>query len=103
MAKSKTVYYCQSCGYESAKWLGKCPSCNAWNTFAEEIVSKDESNKNKWRLESPRQKQNKPRNLQDIVSAGDIRWNAGDQELNRVLGGGVVPGSLVLIGGEPGI
>ncbi len=103
MAKNKTVYYCQSCGYESAKWLGKCPSCDAWNTFAEEIVSKDESNKNEWRLESTRQKQNKPRNLQDIVSAGDIRWNAGDQELNRVLGGGVVPGSLVLIGGEPGI
>lgn len=103
MAKAKTVYYCQSCGYESAKWLGKCPSCSSWNTFAEEIVAKAETNKNEWRQDSARQKKIKPRTLQDIGSAGDIRWDSGDQELNRVLGGGVVPGSLVLIGGEPGI
>ena len=103
MAKSKTVFYCQSCGYESAKWLGKCPSCNAWNTFAEEVLSKDPEPKNEWRQESSRGKQTRPRTLHDIESTGDIRWNAGDAELNRVLGGGVVPGSLVLIGGEPGI
>jgi DNA repair protein RadA/Sms len=66
-------------------------------------VTKEEANKNEWRQESPRQKQNKPRTLQDVETSGDIRWDAGDQELNRVLGGGVVPGSLVLIGGEPGI
>lgn len=103
MAKSKTIFYCQSCGYESAKWLGKCPSCNAWNTFAEEVVSKEQDNKNEWRQESSRAKSNKPRTLKEIESTGDIRWNSGDAELNRVLGGGVVPGSMVLIGGEPGI
>lgn len=103
MAKSKTVYFCQGCGYESAKWLGKCPSCDAWNTFAEELVVKTHENKNEWRQESPRHRKTQPRTLNDIASTGDIRWSAGDQELNRVLGGGVVPGSLVLIGGEPGI
>ena len=103
MAKSKTVYYCQSCGYESAKWLGKCPSCDAWNTFAEEVVAKERSNKNEWRQETAHQKKIAPRTLKDIESTGDIRWNSGDRELDRVLGGGVVPGSLVLIGGEPGI
>lgn len=103
MAKSKSVYYCQSCGYESAKWLGKCPSCDAWNTFAEEVIAKEQDNKTEWRQETARQKKIKPRTLKDIESTGDIRWNSGDLELNRVLGGGVVPGSLVLIGGEPGI
>jgi DNA repair protein RadA/Sms len=103
VAKSKTVFYCQSCGYESAKWLGKCPSCNSWNSFAEEVVTKQEPTKNEWRQDSPKQKQNKPRTLNEIETARDIRWDSGDNELNRVLGGGVVPGSLVLIGGEPGI
>jgi len=103
LAKSRTVYYCQSCGYESPKWLGKCPSCNAWNTFAEEVLSKEAEPKNEWRQESVRERKLKPRTLQDIESTGDIRWHSGDTELNRVLGGGVVPGSLVLIGGEPGI
>lgn len=103
VAKSKTIFYCQSCGYESAKWLGKCPSCNAWNTFAEEVLSKEAGNKNEWRQETARPKSAKARTLREIESTGDIRWNSGDTELNRVLGGGVVPGSLVLIGGEPGI
>lgn len=103
MAKSKTIYFCQSCGYESAKWLGKCPSCQAWNTFAEELVTKEQDNKNEWRQESARQRKIQARTLNDIESTGDIRWSSGDRELNRVLGGGVVPGSLVLIGGEPGI
>jgi DNA repair protein RadA/Sms len=103
LAKSKTTFYCQSCGYESAKWLGKCPSCDSWNTFAEEIVTKNESSKNEWRQESSRQKQATPRTLEQIESSRDIRWHSGDQELNRVLGGGIVPGSLILIGGEPGI
>jgi DNA repair protein RadA/Sms len=103
VAKTRTVFYCQSCGHESAKWLGKCPSCNSWNTFAEEIVSKPESVKNEWRSEPGKQRQNKPRRLDEIETAIDVRWPSGDQELDRVLGGGVVPGSLVLIGGEPGI
>jgi DNA repair protein RadA/Sms len=103
LAKSKSVFYCQSCGYESAKWLGKCPSCESWNTFAEEVVSKEDASKNEWRQESSRIRQNKPRTLNEIESSRDIRWSSGDQELNRALGGGIVPGSLILIGGEPGI
>lgn len=83
--------------------MGKCPSCNAWNTFAEEIVTKQEPAKTEWRQESTRPRQNKPVTLEEIETSHDIRWTSGDQELNRVLGGGVVPGSLVLIGGEPGI
>ena len=103
LAKTKTVFYCQSCGYESAKWLGKCPSCNAWNTFAEEVLTKEVVKKTEWRQESARPRKTRPVTLKDIESTGDIRWHSGDGELNRVLGGGVVPGSLVLIGGEPGI
>lgn len=102
VAKSKSIYYCQSCGYESAKWLGKCPSCNAWNTFAEETIEKNER-RNEWRQGSGRLKAGKPRALDDIESNQEQRWDCGDQELNRVLGGGIIPGSLVLIGGEPGI
>lgn len=103
MAKTKTTFYCQSCGYESAKWLGKCPSCNAWNTFAEEVVVKAESNKNEWRQDSGKTRQTKARSLEEIESSSEIRVTSFDNELNRVLGGGIVPGSLVLIGGEPGI
>lgn len=103
MAKTRTTFYCQSCGYESAKWLGKCPSCNAWNTFAEELVVKAESNKNEWRPESGKTRQSKARSLEEIESSSEIRVTTFDNELNRVLGGGIVPGSLVLIGGEPGI
>jgi DNA repair protein RadA/Sms len=101
LAKSKTIFFCQSCGYESPKWLGKCPSCSAWNTFAEEIISK-EDNKNDWRQTS-RTKTSQARTLNEIEVGKDIRFTAYDEELNRVLGGGIVPGSLVLIGGEPGI
>jgi DNA repair protein RadA/Sms len=103
LAKTKTTFYCQSCGYESAKWLGKCPSCNAWNTFAEEVVVKAESNKNEWRQESGKTRQSRARSLEEIESSSEIRVTSFDNELNRVLGGGIVPGSLVLIGGEPGI
>jgi DNA repair protein RadA/Sms len=103
LAKSKSVFYCQSCGYESAKWLGKCPSCESWNTFAEEVISKEDNSKTEWRQDSSRQKQSRPRTLEQIESSRDIRWHSGDQELDRVLGGGIVPGSLILIGGEPGI
>ncbi|MBL7873025.1 MAG: DNA repair protein RadA [Cyclobacteriaceae bacterium] len=102
MAKSKTLFFCQSCGYESPKWIGKCPSCLSWNSFVEEIVSKNEADKNAWRQES-KSKVSKPKTLNEIESAGEIRISTPDQELNRVLGGGIVPGSLILIGGEPGI
>lgn len=102
MAKSKTLFFCQNCGYESAKWLGKCPSCTQWNTFVEEVVQKEEG-KNEWRQESNRERIAKPRRLDEIQSGKEIRITTPDAELNRVLGGGIVPGSLVLIGGEPGI
>ncbi len=103
MAKNKSTFYCQSCGYESAKWLGKCPSCGSWNTFAEEISVKSEPERNEWRPEGTRSRQARPKTLPEVEASEDIRILTGDEELNRVLGGGVVPGSLVLIGGEPGI
>jgi DNA repair protein RadA/Sms len=103
LAKNKTTYFCQNCGHESAKWLGKCPSCSQWNTFVEELVTKEDANKSEWRQESARAKVTKAKALSEIASGSEIRINAQDEELNRVLGGGIVQGSLVLIGGEPGI
>ncbi|MEO1052003.1 MAG: DNA repair protein RadA [Bacteroidota bacterium] len=104
MAKAKTTYFCQNCGYESAKWLGKCPSCGEWNTFVEEKVQKESKNKAEWRSESPgARKVTKAKTLKEIDGSSEERILAPDKELNRVLGGGIVVGSLVLIGGEPGI
>jgi len=103
VAKQRSSFYCQSCGYESAKWLGKCPSCSAWNTFAEEVTVKEEAGKNEWRQENGRTRQGKAKTLAEVEPTEDIRIITVDEELNRVLGGGIVPGSLVLIGGEPGI
>ena len=104
MAKTKTLFFCQSCGYESAKWLGKCPSCNSWNSFVEEVVTKNDGDKNEWRQDSSKSKVvAKPKMLEEIESASEVRLPTPDQELNRVLGGGIVPGSVILIGGEPGI
>ncbi len=102
MAKSKSVFFCQSCGHESSKWMGKCPSCGTWNSFVEEVVTKGDE-KNEWRQESTRSKTIQPKILAEIESGKETRIPTGDQELDRVLGGGIVPGSLVLIGGEPGI
>jgi len=102
MTKTKTLFFCDSCGYESAKWLGKCPSCGAWNSFAEEVVTKADNSKNQWRSDSS-SRQVQARKLSEIESASQKRIITPDAELNRVLGGGIVPGSLVLIGGEPGI
>src|SRR5690606_19835711 len=104
MAKTKSAYFCQSCGYESAKWLGKCPSCAQWNTFVEEILEKTNKSVPDWKSgTSSSQRSNKPVQLTDIVFNEEHRLITPDKELNRVLGGGIVPGSLVLIGGEPGI
>lgn len=99
MAKSKNVYFCQSCGHESPKWLGKCPSCGEWNTFIEEpiVVSKKNDNK-KSKLDIAR-----PVKLSEIEMLEEPRIKMPSSELNRVLGGGLVAGSLTLIGGEPGI
>ena len=103
MAKSKTLFFCQSCGYESPKWIGKCPSCSSWNSFVEEVVTKNEADRNDWRQASGKSRTSKPKTLNEIESTGEIRIATPDEELNRVLGGGIVPGSLILIGGEPGI
>ncbi|WP_353125727.1 DNA repair protein RadA [Parapedobacter pyrenivorans] len=104
MAKTKTTYFCQSCGYESAKWLGKCPSCNEWNTFVEEVVERVSARVPDWQTVSGVKKRtSKAAAIHEIVHADEARRITPDKELNRVLGGGIVPGSLVLIGGEPGI
>ena len=103
MAKVKSSFFCQNCGAQSPKWLGKCPSCNEWNTYVEEIVAKTEE-KGGWRTgSSSRQVATKPLALSKINYTGEERVVTRDRELNRVLGGGIVPGSLILIGGEPGI
>jgi DNA repair protein RadA/Sms len=101
MAKSRTLYICQSCGNQSPKWLGKCPVCGEWNTYVEEVINRDEE-KSKERGFSPKSDV-KPVALQDISESHTVRLITHDSELDRVLGGGIVPGSLVLIGGEPGI
>lgn len=102
MAKLKSVYFCSNCGHESPKWLGKCPSCGEWSTFVEEIVRKDAVSK----LEDTRsfsQGKSLPTTLREIKADEAPRLDMQDVELNRVLGGGLVPASVVLIGGEPGI
>ncbi|MDQ3392858.1 MAG: DNA repair protein RadA [Bacteroidota bacterium] len=104
MAKIKTSYFCQSCGNQSPKWQGKCTACNEWNTFVEEVIQKDEVNATPWKSgSSSLQRANKPKILSEIDFQQESRMALSDKELNRVLGGGIVPGSLVLIGGEPGI
>jgi len=104
MAKTRSAYFCQSCGYESAKWLGKCPSCNQWNTFVEEIIEKVNQSVPDWKAGSTStQRSNKPAAIHEIVYSEENRLITPDKELNRVLGGGIVSGSIVLIGGEPGI
>ena len=101
MSKVKTSFFCTNCGYESAKWLGKCPSCQQWNSFIEELVSKDVSKtRNDWKEDK---KGNKVVLISEIESSEEKRIVTKDPELNRVLGGGIVPGSLVLVAGEPGI
>ena len=104
MAKTRSAYFCQSCGYESAKWLGKCPSCSQWNTFVEEIIEKAKQSVPDWKSGSTStQRSNKPAAIHEIIFSEENRLITPDKELNRVLGGGIVSGSIVLIGGEPGI
>jgi len=103
--KTKTTFFCQQCGAESAKWAGKCPSCGAWNTMVEERVSRSPSAKEDiaelWSEEKP--VSGKARNINSIIAEEEIRMPTPDDELNRVLGGGMVQGSVVLVGGEPGV
>ena len=100
MAKVKSAYFCQECGHESPKWVGKCPSCGQWNTFVEEVISKEKSSSG---YQSAKKTANKPVAIQEVESTQEARIKVQDRELSRVLGGGIVPGSLVLIGGEPGL
>ncbi len=104
MSKTKSAFFCQSCGYESAKWLGKCPSCNNWNTFVEEVIVKgtDKKEKDEW-AEYKRDPRIKTISINEVSSAEEKRILTQDIELNRVLGGGIVMGSIVLVAGEPGI
>src|SRR5574344_1487164 len=108
MAKDKIAYVCSNCGQESTKWIGKCPSCGQWNTFKEIRVAPDSNSQatraaNYQSLSGIEPHRHKPVSLKDISSIDEPRIDMHDSELNRVLGGGLVPGSIVLLGGEPGI
>src|SRR5437773_265507 len=103
MSKIKTAFFCQNCGHESVKWLGQCPSCAQWNSFVEEIIQKENAKNNGWKNESANKRINKTVALNEIRSSEENRLLTSDSELNRVLGGGIVPGSIILIAGEPGI
>lgn len=102
MGKTKTSFFCQNCGASFAKWQGQCTSCKEWNTIAEEVIQKAE--KVSWKTEeSPKSRTSKPQKVTEISLQSEARLNTQNNELNRVLGGGLVPGSLTLLGGEPGI
>ena len=104
MSKTKTAFFCSNCGQESAKWLGKCPACEQWNTFVEEVIVRGTDKKQtEWKEFSGLSNGVKTISLQDVSSGEEKRILTADAELNRVLGGGIVTGSIVLIAGEPGI
>jgi DNA repair protein RadA/Sms len=105
MAKARTIFFCANCGASSPKWIGKCPHCGEWNTYQEELIQKETASEEKRRSWAPASKSDAPRAIQigQIKAGNTQRLPAPDGELNRVLGGGIVPGSLVLIGGQPGI
>ncbi len=103
MNKTKTAFFCQHCGYESVKWSGQCPSCGQWNTFVEELIQKNATtNFSEWK-DVEKNEREKIISIGKVKSVDEKRISTRDEELNRVLGGGIVPGSLVLIAGEPGI
>lgn len=104
MAKTKSAFFCQQCGYETPKWTGKCPSCGAWNSFVEEVIQRDDkAKKDVAAWDDAAEDLRKAHKLSEIVAQAETRMIAPDGELNRVLGGGVVPGSVILVAGEPGI
>lgn len=104
MSKLKSAFFCQNCGYESTKWVGKCPSCSQWNTFVEELVQKNDNKKQiDWTSHNDQGRTFKTISLADVNSSEEKRIITKDAELDRVLGGGIVPGSLILVAGEPGI
>ena len=103
MSKIKKAFFCSNCGYESAKWIGKCPACSEWNTFVEEIIDKGSDKEENWNAYHSEKRVAKTIALNEIVTKEERRINSNDTELDRVLGGGIVPGSIVLVAGEPGI
>ncbi len=103
MSKVKTAFFCSSCGYESTKWAGKCPSCNSWNTFVQEVIQKDPGKTESWKDYREETRPFKTIALDAISAVAESRIVTPDEELNRVLGGGIVLGSIVLVAGEPGI
>lgn len=103
-SKAKISFFCNSCGYESAKWMGRCPSCNAWNSFTEELVRKESAvEKLKTKHYQKNSEKAAPIPIQDVRSENKQRFDTRDKEFNRVLGGGLVAGSIILLGGQPGI
>ncbi|HSC53929.1 MAG TPA: DNA repair protein RadA [Phnomibacter sp.] len=104
MSKVKTAFFCGSCGYESAKWAGKCPACGEWNTFTQEVIHKEgKSTKAAWQDEKESPNKVKTISIHAVDGSSQPRIETPDPEINRVLGGGIVPGSVVLVAGEPGI
>lgn len=103
MAKTKTTFFCQSCGTQHSKWQGQCTSCKEWNTLVEEVIQKEEKTAWKSPAAAGNKRLSKPLKISEIEASPEERLNTNNQELNRVLGGGIVPGSLTLLGGEPGI
>lgn len=103
MAKTRIVFFCTDCGNESPRWAGKCPACSAWNTMVEQPSAPRSRIRESGSAPPERLRQSSPLRLRDVEGEGSERWSAGFPELDFVLGGGVVPGSLVLLGGEPGI
>src|SRR5690606_18807047 len=103
MSKIKTAFFCSNCGYESTKWTGRCPSCGEWNTFVEEVIEKSQKDNKIWKGYGAEKGDVRTIALHEVITTGEKRIAAADAELNRVLGGGIVNGSLVLVAGEPGI
>ena len=101
MSKVKTAFYCQNCGTQHAKWQGQCNSCKKWNTLTEEVIEKGDNKS--WKSENKSRVVSKPIKVQEIEISSESRIDTHDAELNRVLGGGIIPGALMLLGGEPGV
>ena len=101
--KTKTTYICSECGYKSPKWLGKCPGCNSWNTIQETVITEKKTSATRAMSISNGGSVRMPKKIGDVKVGYETRYKTGLQELDRVLGGGIVQGELILVGGDPGI